>query len=43
VVGGCAIAQAIIRWLPTAAARVHVRGEHVGFMVDKVSLGQDFS
>jgi hypothetical protein len=40
---GRAIAQAVSRWLPTAAARVRVRAEHVGFMVDKVVLGQVFS
>jgi hypothetical protein len=32
-----AIAQAVSRWLPTAAAR------HVGFVVDKVALGQEVS
>jgi hypothetical protein len=37
---GRAIAQAVSRWLPTAAARVRVRAEHVGFVVDKVALGQ---
>jgi hypothetical protein len=41
--GGRAIAQAVSRWLPTAAARVRVRAEHVRFMVDKVALGQIFS
>jgi hypothetical protein len=35
---GRAIAQAVIRWLPTAAARV--RPGHAGFVVDKVALGQ---
>jgi hypothetical protein len=30
------------RWLPTAAARVRARAEHVGFVVDKVALGQVF-
>jgi hypothetical protein len=39
---GRAIAQVVIRWLPTAAARVRVRAEHVGFVVDKVALGQVF-
>jgi hypothetical protein len=34
---GRAIAQAVSRWLPTAAA------SHVGFVVDKVALGQVFS
>jgi hypothetical protein len=36
--GGCAIAQAVSRWLPTAVARVQV-----GFAVDKLVLGQVFS
>jgi hypothetical protein len=34
-----AIARAVIRWLPTAAARVCARSGHVGFVVDKVALG----
>jgi hypothetical protein len=34
-----AIVQAVSRWLPTAAARVRVRAEHVGFVVDKAALG----
>jgi hypothetical protein len=34
---GRAIAQAVSRWLPTAAARVR---SHVGFVVDKLALGQ---
>jgi hypothetical protein len=38
-----AVAQAVSRWLPTAAARVRVRAEHMGFVVDKVALGQVFS
>jgi hypothetical protein len=42
-VQGRAIAQAVSRWLPTAAARVRTRSGHVGFMVDKVALGQVFS
>jgi hypothetical protein len=33
-------AQAASRWFPTAAARVRDRLGHVGFMVDKVALGQ---
>jgi hypothetical protein len=37
------IAQAVSRWLPTAAARVFIRVEHVGFVVDKAALGQVFS
>jgi hypothetical protein len=36
---GRAIAQAVSRWLPTAAARVW----QVGFVVDKVTLRQVFS
>jgi hypothetical protein len=36
---GRAIAQAVSRWLPTAAARV----SHMGFVVDKVGLEQVFS
>jgi hypothetical protein len=34
---GSAMAQAVSRWLPTAAARVRVRAEHVGFVVNKVA------
>jgi hypothetical protein len=40
---GRAIAQAVSRWLPTAAARVRIRVWQVGFVVDKVALGQVFS
>jgi hypothetical protein len=40
---GRAITQAVIRWLPNAAARVRARSVHVGFVVDKVALGQVFS
>jgi hypothetical protein len=41
---GCAIAQAVSHWLPTAAARVQTRVySHVGFAVDKVALGHVFS
>jgi hypothetical protein len=40
---GFAIAQVVTRWLPTTAARVHTRSGHVGFVVDKVALGQVFS
>jgi hypothetical protein len=36
---GRAIAEAVSRWLPTAAARVW----QVGFVVDKVASGQVFS
>jgi hypothetical protein len=38
-----AIAQAVNRWLPTAAAQVRVPAERVGFVVDKVAVGQIFS
>jgi hypothetical protein len=38
-IAGRAIAEAISRWLPTAAARVW----QVGFVVDKVASGQVFS
>jgi hypothetical protein len=40
---GRAIAQAVSRWLPTAAATVRARSGHVAFVVDKVTLGQVFS
>jgi hypothetical protein len=40
---GRAIAQAVSRWLPTAATRVRARSGHVGFVVKKVELGQVFS
>jgi hypothetical protein len=40
---GRVIAQSVSRWLPTAAARVQARLWQVGFMVDKVALGQVFS
>jgi hypothetical protein len=36
---GRAVAQAVRRWLPTAAARVRVRARYV----DKAALGQAFS
>jgi hypothetical protein len=42
-VEGRAIAQAVSRWLPTAAARVRSRAEYVEFVVEKVALGQVFS
>jgi predicted glycosyl hydrolase (DUF1957 family) len=42
-IDGRAIDQAVSRWLPTASARVHTRSGHVGFVVDKVALGQVFS
>jgi hypothetical protein len=37
------MAQAVSRWLPTAAARFDPRSGHVGFVADKVALGQVFS
>jgi hypothetical protein len=40
---GRTIAQAVIRWLPTAVARVCALSDDVGFVVDKVELGQVFS
>jgi hypothetical protein len=40
---GRAVAQAVSRWLPTEAARVRVRAEHVGYAVDNAILGQVFS
>jgi hypothetical protein len=40
---GRAVAQAVSSWLPTAAARVRVRAEHVWFVVNKAALGQVFS
>jgi hypothetical protein len=40
---GCVIAQAVSSWLPTAAVRVRARVWQVGFVVDKVALGQVFS
>jgi hypothetical protein len=39
---GRAIAQAVRRWLPTAAAKVQARVWQVGFVVDKVALGAGF-
>jgi hypothetical protein len=35
--------QAVSRLLPTAATRVRAGSGHVGFVVDKVALGQVFS
>jgi hypothetical protein len=35
--------QAVSRRLPTAAARIRAGSGHVGFVVDKVALGQIFS
>jgi hypothetical protein len=40
---GRAVAQAVSRLFPTAAARVLPRSGHVGFVVDIVALGQVFS
>jgi hypothetical protein len=40
---GHSIAEAVSRWLPTAAARVRTRFWQVGFVVDKVTSGQVFS
>jgi hypothetical protein len=40
---GRAIAEAVSRWLPTAAVRVRARVWQVGFVVDKVALEQVFS
>jgi glycine/serine hydroxymethyltransferase len=40
---GRAIAEAVSRWLPTAAARVRAWVWQVGFVVDKVASGQVFS
>jgi hypothetical protein len=40
---GCAIAQAVSGWLPTAAAWVRAWTEHVRFVMSKVSLGPVFS
>jgi hypothetical protein len=42
-VTGRATAQAVSRGLPTAAARVRARVWQVGFVVDKVALGEVFS
>jgi hypothetical protein len=40
---GLAVAQAVSRWLSTAAAQVRVRAEHVVFVVDKAARGHVFS
>jgi hypothetical protein len=40
---GSAVSQEVSRWLPTAAALVRVRAEHVFFVVDNAALGQVFS
>jgi hypothetical protein len=39
IILGRAVAQAVSRWLPTAA-RVRVQAERAGFVVDKAALGQ---
>jgi hypothetical protein len=39
---GRAIAQAVSRWLPTAAARACARLGQMGFVMNKVALGQVF-
>jgi hypothetical protein len=40
---GRAIAEAVSRWLPTAASRVPARVWQVGLVVDEVASGQVFS
>jgi hypothetical protein len=40
---GRAVAEAVSRWLPTAAVPVRARVWQVGYMVDKVASGQVFS
>jgi hypothetical protein len=40
---GCAIAQEVSCWLPTAAAAFEAGCGHVGFVMDKMALGQVFS
>jgi hypothetical protein len=37
---GCAIAQVVSHWLLIAGARVRDQGNHVGFVVDKMEMGQ---
>jgi hypothetical protein len=37
------ISQEVYRWLPTVAAGVRARPDHMGFVVDKVAQGQVFS
>jgi hypothetical protein len=39
---GWAVAQAVSHWPLTTEARVRARSVHMGFMVDKVTLGQVF-
>jgi hypothetical protein len=43
IILGHAIAQAVSRWLPTAAARFEPRPGYVGFVIIKVALRQVFS
>jgi hypothetical protein len=43
ILKGCAIAEEVSRWLPTAAALVRARIWQMGFVVDKVASGQVFS
>jgi hypothetical protein len=40
---GRALAEAVSRWLPTAAARVRARVWQVGFVVDEGASGQNRS
>jgi hypothetical protein len=40
---GRTVAQAVRRWLPTAATRVRLRAEHEGYVVDKTTVEQVFS
>jgi hypothetical protein len=43
VLCGRAVAEAVSRWLPTAAARFAPGSGQVGFVVDKVASGKVFS
>jgi hypothetical protein len=40
---GRALAQSVSRWLPTAAVPVQAQVKALGFVVDRVALGQVFS
>jgi hypothetical protein len=40
---GRILAEAVSRWLPTAAVRVRARVWQVGLVVDKMASGQAFS
>jgi hypothetical protein len=40
---GRSITQAVSCWIPTAAARIGAKLGHMGFVVDKVAVGQVFS